>query len=98
MSSNYGEEGPDNSDRAEWAGNAISGFCDETGLDEEIERRESVSDLICNLGHYCDRHKIDFLAVLAGAISVWDAEKREEKDGKVGGLIAERKFSISLTK
>ena len=90
--------GPDNSDRAEWAGNAIAVFCEETGLDEEVETREAVSDLICNLGHYCDLRKIDFLAVVAGAISVWDAEKREEEDDMVGGLFPERKVLISLSK
>ena len=87
---------PDNSDRADWAANALRFFCEETGLDLEIEMREAVSDLVCNLGHYCDGRKIDFLAIAAGAIAVWDAEKREDENGEANALYREKKVIISL--
>ena len=68
---------PNNSDRAEWAENALAVFCEETGLDPEVERREVVSDLICNLGHYCDQHGLEFLELASHAIGLWDVEKRD---------------------
>ena len=89
-------EGPDNSDRAEWAEHALSVFCEETGLDPEVEQCEAVSDLICNLGHYCDCHDLDFLALASQAIGVWDVEKREEGDEKSGALYSESVVLISL--
>lgn len=89
-------DGPDNSDRAEWAEQALSVFCKETGLDPVAEEREAVSDLLCNLGHYCDLNGLDFLAIASGAISVWDAEKREEAAGAPNSLIRERKVYITI--
>ena len=93
---NGGDEGPCNSDRAEWAENALSVFCEDTGLDQEIERQEAVSDLLCNLGHYCDLHDLDFLALASRAIGVWDAEKREEENGEADALYPEKKVYIAL--
>ena len=88
--------GPNNTDRADWAKNALSVFCEETGLEEEIERRDAVSDLIANLGHYCDRHDLDFLAIASGAIGVWDAEKREAECDEPDALYPEREVLILL--
>lgn len=92
----FNTDGPDNSDRADWAKNALSVFCEETGLDPDAEKHEAVSDLIANLGHYCDAHDLDFLEVVSGAIGVWDAEKREEENGEPDALYPERKVLISL--
>ena len=64
----FSGELPDNSDRAEWAKNALAVFCDETGLDLEFENQEAVGDLMTNLGHYCDRYGLDFLSIVSGAV------------------------------
>ena len=96
IESYFGEHGPDNSDRAEWAKHALAVFCEETGLDPSVEKREAVSDLIANLGHYCESHNLDFLAIASGAIGVWDAEKREEENGEPNALYAEMKVFITL--
>ena len=92
----FSGHGPDNSDRADWAENALTVFCEDTGLHPEDERRAAVSDLICNLGHYCDRHDLDFIAIAAVSIGVWDAEKREEENGEPDALYPERKVLITL--
>ena len=92
----FGVDGPCNFDRADWAENALSLFCEETGLDEDSERPESVSDLIANLGHYCDVHCLDFLDLAAQAIGVWDAEKREEANGEANALYPEKKVLIAV--
>lgn len=88
--------GPKNADRSEWAKHAVAGFCEDTGLDHEIERDDAVSDLICNLGHYCDRFELDFLALASRAIGVWDAEKREEANNEAGAMYREKNVRISL--
>jgi hypothetical protein len=88
--------GPKNSDRAECAQNALTTVCNDTGVDQEVERNEAVSDLIANLGHYCDEHGLNFLALSASAIAVWDAEKREEANNETNALYPERKVSISF--
>ena len=92
--SNFDDGGPCNSDRAEWAEHALAVFCDDTGLDQEIERQDAVSDLLCNLGHYCDLHNLDFLALASSAIGVWDAEKREEANGELNAMYPEKKVFI----
>ncbi len=69
-------------------------FCQNTGLDLEEEQQEAVSDLICNLGHFCDMHDLDFLALVSNAIAVWDAEKREESEGAHNSLAHEKKVFI----
>ncbi len=93
---NFVDDGPWNSDRAEWAEHALTVFCEETGLNQEIERLDAVSDLMSNLGHYCDLHDLDFLAVAARAIGVWDVEKREEENGEANSLYPEKKVYISV--
>lgn len=93
---NFPGDGPDNADRAEWAKNALAVFCEDTGLDLEVERREAVSDLMCNLGHFCDRHALDFLSIASSAIAVWDAEKREEENEEANALYPEKNVLIAL--
>ena len=92
----FDDAGPDNTDRSEWAQRALSVFCEDSGLNEEIERLDAVSDLICNLGHYCDRLGLDFIAIASRSIGVWDAEKREEANDEAGAMYPEREVLISF--
>lgn len=61
---------PDNTQRADWAGFAIAAFQSVTRTDDE----DAVSDLLCNLMHYCDRNGLDFQAELSRAASNYEAE------------------------
>ena len=92
----FGDDGPCNADRAEWAEHALSVFSEDTGLDLEIEPQDAVSDLMCNLGHYCDQNDLNFLALASRAIGVWDVEKREEENGEANALYPEKKVIIAL--
>lgn len=92
----FGGDGPDSSDRSEWAEQALAIFCEVTGLDLEAERQSAVSDLICDLGHFCDLHDLDFLTVASWAIGVWDAEKREEVARAPNSLIRQKKVYITI--
>lgn len=88
--------GATNADRADWAHCAVSTFCDETGLDQEEERQESVCDLIADLGHYCDLYGLDFLSLVSSAIGVWDIEKREEEAGEPNAMYPQKMVTIEL--
>ncbi len=92
----FSGELPDNSDRAEWAKNALAVFCDETGLDLEFENQEAVGDLMTNLGHYCDRYGLDFLSIVSGAVGLWDVEKREEENGEPNAMYPQKRVVIEL--
>lgn len=46
--------------RAAWAGRAVAAFREATGTDEA----DSITDLVCDLMHWCDRHEFDFEAAL----------------------------------
>lgn len=86
----------DNDDRAEWAGMVLLEFSRMTGLKLDAERDDAISDLICNLGHYCDRHNLPFLELAARAIAIWDVEKREEDSGEPNALYPEKTVVIQL--
>lgn len=86
----------DNDDRAEWAGKMLLLFSKMTGLDPEEEKRESVGDLMANIGHYCDRNGLDFIEVAAAAISLWDVEKREEEAGEPNAMYPQKEVTIEL--
>lgn len=92
----YADDYSNNSDRADWAERALLLFCEDTGLDPQSERREAVSDLLCNLGHFCDQNELDFLAIASNAIGVWDVEKREEENDEAGALYPKKKVLIAL--
>lgn len=52
-----------NDKRSQWAEEAVETFVSVTGTDQE----DAVSDLLCNLMHYCDRNRLDFNAELSRA-------------------------------
>ncbi len=53
--------------RASTASEALERFTDVTGGSLNDERDDMISDLLCNLGHYCDQHKLDYDALIARA-------------------------------
>jgi hypothetical protein len=67
-----------NADRADAAEAAVTSFADIVLLNPEngFDKAETVQDLINDLGHYCDRHQIDFVALCAAAIAGYSGEKR----------------------
>ena len=65
---------PLNRDRARWAEAAILMFMKQIGVDGD---REAVSDLIADLGHYCDHHQLDFIPLVERAIGHWQIEQSD---------------------
>lgn len=59
-----------NDDRASWAEKAIEAFCVATGSDLE----DAVSDLVADLGHFCDRHGFLLRNEINRAADHYDAE------------------------
>lgn len=86
----------DNDDRAAWAGKVLLIFARMTGLDPEEEKEEGVGDLITNIGHYCDRKGLDFIPLVASAISLWDVEKREDEAGEPDAMYPQKEVTIKL--
>ena len=64
-----------NAARAEWANRAIDTFMLATGTGKE----DSVSDLLCDLMHYCDQQGTDFIEELGRAKRHYDVESKEDK-------------------
>lgn len=88
--------GPSNADRALWAAEALNVFCQVTGLDPVVEHEEAVGDLITNLGHYCDEHGLEFLELVAAAVGLWDAEKRELASGEPNAMYPTHSVKIEF--
>lgn len=63
-----------NDKRAGWAQDAIQSFSDATGADMG---EEALSDLLADIGHYCDRNGISLESAICWAASLY----REETDG-----------------
>ena len=55
----------------EWRADTVEGalelFAEITGGVVKHERADMISDLLCNLGHYCDRHGLDWEALVMQA-------------------------------
>ena len=64
---------PHQGDRVRVAKQALHAYCIATGADDDDE---AIHDLIADLGHYADRHDIDFVDCAARAIGCWALEKR----------------------
>lgn len=70
-----------NTKRALWAAAALKTFQTETGTDTD---EETISDLIADIGHYCDAMGLDYLKLMAGGIGVW---KLEQADPESMGIV-----------
>ena len=90
------DDEPCNSDRAEWAERALAVFCDDTGLVQDIERDDAVSDLMCNIGHYCDLYDLDFLALASRAIGFWTSRNEKRKTVRRTRCILRKKSTSHL--
>jgi hypothetical protein len=66
-----------NAQRAGWAQDAIVHFAHTVGLDPVQERREALHDLLCDLGHFADRHSLNIREEVRRALETW----RDEKGG-----------------
>jgi hypothetical protein len=62
---------PLNRRRAAWAEYAVTAFSSQTGADGGIA---ALHDLIADLGHYAIRQRLDFVRVVARALSTWADE------------------------
>ena len=71
-----------NDKRAQWAGKAVDVFMETTGTEPE----NAVSDLLCDIMHYCDRNCEDFDEQLQRAKGHYEAEAalnvRAAEDGE----------------
>lgn len=61
-----------NLDRARWGEQCVELFTQLTGADTP---EDQVSDLIADLGHYCDASRLAFIDLLIRAIQAWHVEK-----------------------
>ena len=74
-----GNDGPTNDERASWAEAALLSFAQRMGLAKEMlgDKEDPfliVSDLLADLAHWCDRHKIDLPTALVHAARHYHAE------------------------
>lgn len=69
-----------NDRRAAWAERAVAAFIEETGTD----RGDAVTDLLCDLMHWCDRNDREFSAALTRAGRHYSEETEGETSTKEG--------------
>jgi hypothetical protein len=65
---------PTNLDRAEWAAAALRHFQCTTGTDYD----DALTDLLCDLHHWCDRENVNFQAALDRGRQHYDTESSED--------------------
>ena len=73
------DEGITNGERALWAEAALLVFAQRTGMAKEMIGDSEdlfliVSDLLADLGHWCDRHNVDLPSALVHAAQHYHAE------------------------
>lgn len=66
-----------NDARASWAAAALLRFQEETGSEDET----ALTDLLCDLMHWCDRNGDEFERALQHARTHYEAETSPELDG-----------------
>lgn len=68
---------PENSKRADSVQDSLDVFAAYAG---DIPDQDLIHDLICNLGHYAHRHRLDYCKIAADAIGCWKAEHEQPDD------------------
>ncbi|PPC98119.1 MAG: hypothetical protein CTY31_14135 [Hyphomicrobium sp.] len=54
-------------------------------------RRQAIQDLVCDIGHLCDREDLDFQKIVVIAVGWWHAERIDP-----GGIHAEPYVTLSI--
>lgn len=57
----------------------------------DCDDEEAIRDLVTDLGHFADRHHIDFLDVMATAIGFWALEQKDRQ-----GILAAPSVTITI--
>ena len=75
------DDATSNDERASWAETALLAFAHRTGMAREIvgDKEDAffiVSDLLADLGHWCDRHQVSLAEALAHAAKHYRAETK----------------------
>jgi len=75
------DDGTANDERASWAEAALLAFAQRTGMAQEMvgDKEDAffiVSDLLADLGHWCDRRQVDLWAALVHAAQHYRAETK----------------------
>lgn len=70
---------PTNRERADWASIALDAFVAEMNMQDE-DKETQLSDLLCNLMHFCDVEQIDWYRCVARAQDHYREEQAEERE------------------
>lgn len=82
---------PSNDHRANWAHNALITFATDVGttIGDDDDCADAIADLICDLGHYADRRKLDHKNLIERAAGMWSAERRDPEGDPRDNDVAE---------
>ena len=58
--------------RAASAEQAVAKFAEVVNADDT---RQAIQDLVCDIGHLCDREGLDFQKIIVTAVGWWHAER-----------------------
>ena len=67
--------------RAASAEQAVAKFAEVVNADDT---RQAIQDLVCDIGHMCDREGLDFQKIIVTAVGWWNAE-RIDPEGILAG-------------
>ena len=67
--------------RAGCAEQAVTRFAEIVNADDT---RQAIQDLVCDIGHLCDREGLDFQKIIVTAVGWWNAE-RIDPEGILAG-------------
>ena len=71
-----------NDERADWAASALEAFQSVTGTEPET----ALTDLLCDLMHWCDRNVLEGHDSFDGALTSALRHYRAETDGETAGV------------
>jgi len=70
---------PSNRERADWASMALDTYAETVNTPPDEERELVLSDLLCDLMHYCEVEDIDFHQCVERAEDHFNEEQAEER-------------------